>query len=385
MFSYIDVKTELGKSVWTKQQKDRLGTLLPQLGPFSLRFLMKRLHELGSEFSADRIIRAMSMGVEWHEALKQGQTREFIATLNDAKHNPLIGYGWYVVPTILDIRSNPAMSAKITPELSEAMVKVESRYFKDLPEQQVVAGLQYRLIDLIEFCSIVSEVKRYCYYRSDETVDTDITKKFQYALEQNQESVGSKQITINKKTVDPTVRNWLSDFVASSNAQGGIRSSYNLIQYLTLNPNMKLLSEHEQATVAEIFKLYNWLLQPVIIESEIEHYEQELAERAERGVDAAPSVEERLAKAENMPNVPGLSSDAEKQRLNEKILAERAGSSSAVLSARPGNLPLARGISLDQSTNIKLPQEAERLQKQRDSESVNIARKLEDLRKRSGE
>lgn len=73
-------------------------------------------------------------------------------------------------------------------------------------------------------------------------------------LLENQEKVSKEQLIIEDKIVEPTVANWLKDFIKEKGSD--FFDELKLVEYLTTSPNPKNISSDEKDILRRLLKLY---------------------------------------------------------------------------------------------------------------------------------
>lgn len=84
-----------------------------------------------------------------------------------------------------------------------------------------------------------------------------LNKLIKYFLD-NQETFSSKNLIIKGKEVEPTIANWIKDFVDLNGSD--IFSSVVLAKYLTTSENVKKLKEEERQILRQVLKIYKNLV-----------------------------------------------------------------------------------------------------------------------------
>src|SRR3989344_554394 len=86
--------------------------------------------------------------------------------------------------------------------------------------------------------------------------------RFAHSLEQNQEQLGDKPITLKVGgEVAQSIQNWLKDYNFSA-ANQARRGKLEEINYLNSSSNVRLLTTEEKAVLAQIISIYDWLKYP---------------------------------------------------------------------------------------------------------------------------
>jgi hypothetical protein len=86
----------------------------------------------------------------------------------------------------------------------------------------------------------------------------EIHKELVEALYHNQEKITKADLVINGKSVDPTIDNWLSDFVGVVGAEANV-SSIKKAEYFTNSKNMQKVTPEERKLLDQLFRLYGAL------------------------------------------------------------------------------------------------------------------------------
>jgi hypothetical protein len=98
-------------------------------------------------------------------------------------------------------------------------------------------------------------------YYDDFTEEGKIAEQLTAAIFNNREKLGKVPfVNPDKTTIEPTIGNWLKDFLQFSiKSSEGYTSSLQRVKYFETTPNVKSLTQEEQKLLAEIFRIYNWL------------------------------------------------------------------------------------------------------------------------------
>lgn len=365
MFNYAEVQQELAQSTWPAAVKQRLGLVLPQLGQFTLSFVSSQLAATGSELKADIIAELVELEPKWYESLNTAGGEgiaEQMADLIDADSELKAAA---VLAIITDIRTNPALSNKLSPDLSSVMSLIEIIHFSELDEKSALALISDRLHDLIQFCDLYMEIKRYCYYRSVDEIDYGLLTKIEQAIMASQLIIGNEPVVIGKESFSPTVQNWLKDYIDQA-SDTKAQNTFTIAGYMSSSDPAKKLNNLEQSAVTSVIKLYTWLHQPRLNEAEILVYEahREIISPAQFLAGGEVKTQpEPIPEPQPQPIAPMF-----------KIPLQ-------------GDLDLSTrqrsGLVFDQPTNIDLNEEG-RLRAEEQRNQAAIQAKLEALKQRSG-
>jgi hypothetical protein len=93
--------------------------------------------------------------------------------------------------------------------------------------------------------------------------DKEQRRQWIYALENNQEELGNKNLNIQEQMVKPKIQNWLRLYNTSQNLKGEKRSKFNQINFLDKDKNALSLSDEEKQALSKIIDIYDWLLFPL--------------------------------------------------------------------------------------------------------------------------
>jgi hypothetical protein len=386
MFTYSEVEKKLNSSKWPDNVKRSLLPVLPRLGKWSLSYLSQQISSTGSEYLAKEISQIISYQPEWYDSLQKSEfqkisdtTSSIIVTDQENLHKALLA-------VILDIRSNKSIAERVPADLSKLFDQVEVLYLHNLPVSEVTNILSERLDHIYEISDLEMEIKRYCYYRDSLSKDDQEIIEFRKALENNEQPFGAEA---------KTIKFWINDFLQSIASTD--RSAYNVVRYVTNNPAVKNLSDTEKSVLSDILKLYNWFFQPYVAEDEIENYEQtRMGQEPESVPPARPATEVVQSKLTNFDSARATpSANINTPKANptpppEESELKPAPPKNPVHLAAPtnfneliGQLPKHKmGVVMD-PTNIKIGDEKQRLEKEKDYQAKQIQKKLADLRNRN--
>jgi len=84
--------------------------------------------------------------------------------------------------------------------------------------------------------------------------DKSLSKKLEQALYDNQETLTTGRLTIDGKAVEPTIGNWLKDFISRQGAL--FFDNVVLSEYVTNSPNARKLSEADRKLLIKLLTMY---------------------------------------------------------------------------------------------------------------------------------
>ncbi len=316
--------------------------------------------------------------------LEPGQARDFYENLNallskyseTLKNNPQIYNQLFIILNSVMWKAISALPAQVRREaLTHNVIlaltnNVNTRYY-----------LQ-KYLDAFEF--IIGP-------------DMENRKALARFLETNDEFLGTSMILIsNKEKAQPLVKNWLTDYNSYSqfNNIKNTRGHYEQVKYLSTSPNIQTLTKTEQTVLFKLIELYDWLLFPGQIRTNIPL----VNELPTRQVSATPTATPILAnESKNTPQPTNLAPAPKPPAVAPKTEVKPP---SVVPLAPP---PLARrsnvnlqdilnermdsrksgGVVWDrQPTNVDLGEVKKNVEQKRQETEVEIVKKLEELKKR---
>jgi hypothetical protein len=364
MFPYTEVVNKLQNTNWSGASKQSLISVAPRLGKWALSFLNQQTGTIGSEYNSDIIAAIVSAEPQWYSDIQQGNDQHIIDEVktiisfdDELKHKALLA-------VVLDIRYNKPLAAKLSPELSNQFDILEVQYFRNLPFGEVANMLNARIFNLITQKDAQMEIKRYCYYRDSLSREDDEIVAFKAALDNSTLQLGSEPLT---------VKEWISDFLESS-ATSADHGVYDVARYIVNSPKAKKLEAKEKEALSEILKLYGWLLKPYTTEEEIDSYENPNQPKA--AAPFKPAIREHVS-AEPIPTA--------KEKRKYPLLAHDSLkiSSQAEIHELVNNQPKTKMGVIKDPTNIKVHEEKQRIDEERNSQEMIIQKKLAELRKRN--
>lgn len=430
MADYSQVETKITATKWAPETIQTLVSALPRLGRWSLSFSSHLASRYLSANEADEYVDIIVNEPNWYLSIENNSSKEITSIVKSALKSDDLLIKRAVLANILDIRDNRSVNSALTRDLSKLFDELQIQLLPEVPPSQVAEMLSTRISNIVLDTDLVLEVKRYCYYKDAIGQDEPEVLQFKQALENNVQLIGADAIS---------VRDWINDFLQTASSSTN-RSTYNVAFYMINSPKAQKLGKLEKQVLSEILQLYNWLLQPVTSEKEIEEYEEtrdeHLMESVQAEVEPQPVVaQEQVSVASKMqppleympaPEIPPaqttpLAPEAidrapqaapepepqpvpepteEQRRMLEQIRnSQQKGEynggtvASSDLSAEDAaklhdlinkNSIAAgkRGVTLD-PTNIKIDEEKKRISEEREKQFDDIQRKLAELRKRN--
>lgn len=404
--NFKDLQQKIQGSTWNEDEKRQLSELAPKFGRRLLDFLIISVGRAENVGFGPQITGAAKLVSTWHELLQNNNTDKIVDQLLEFWHQadknaePALFYG------IMDIRANTALAHNITEELSRLFNLIQCIYFEKMLLKEVVQMLKDHAASTASFADLSEEVKRYCYLRD---IPTEFFDKFKNALEGDSEEIGSEPLNLSSGAVRPAVSNWLKAFGEFRSA-GGVRSTYNIAYFVTNHPQATKLPDSEKAVLADILRLYAWILRPEIFPDEIEHFEKEreayydsvkndLIAIAKKSVVKQPQAAIDAVKISKVQAPPESSLTQSNVKLGGVVLGsvkpktvddksapfkvpEPVAEIDKQFAIGLGKTELG-GLVVNEGTNIEINLEAKRLQEERNQQMQSIQNKLEELRKRN--
>lgn len=384
MFNYTDAIQSLQISNWPDSARQSLSKIFPRLGKWSIAFILEQIRSTGSEYDADEIAEIFSVVPIWYKNIESGDDSNIIDYVekNIAFEDEIVCKALLAI--ILDIRSNQALSERLSPKLSKSFDELSVRYIKYVPPFEVVNMLKSRIGVLLNTSNIQKEIERYCYYRDFLQSDNTQILLFKRALENNEQKIGGKSIKF-----------WINDFLNFA-ATSQDRSMYNVIQYTNNSKDAKHLNDSDKDFVSDILKLYNWIFKPYTTQEAIDDFEKiRFTSVADRQTQILPKQTSTLPEfdaaratpsatlSENKYVPPSVPVPSQKQPGSVMKLPNQYTANPGKIHDIVNQTPRARmGVVMD-PTNVKLEDEKKRLAKDRTDQADAIAHKLEELRKRN--
>jgi hypothetical protein len=265
----MDLQTlqqQIKDSSWEDWQKETILGYLPNFGEHTFGFISKQI--TGEDFTDNKEeLFVLIEGLSFFAGLiKDGSFGYPTQLLSSSYNSPSYKYGAALVPVILDLDNN---FSEAPDDFVKEVLKLKVAFIGDLPKTSLGNLIARQLLVLLSSTDFVHKFKELYYYSNAGYVRTTWTQDFVTAILSNQEQIGKQQINSGGKTQEPTIKNWLNDFIAF-NSSGANSSSYNLVKYIEQSASARALSKIEQQQLLEVLKFYTWLLNPIVLEQEIE-------------------------------------------------------------------------------------------------------------------
>ncbi len=260
----------------------------PELGPNVGLYLFRKATAYDFDIYAHSVFRAVFDSFIALRALKDGDLEFVAGFLQTSRKKTYYENGKQILPLALDL-SYLIFTRKFSPshEFLEVLYDFESAFFQFLPSEEIERIVQYNLLAYARRLDLLYEFKKLALVSSG---DPEWGAAYNTHLQNNSEVLGQKEITVSGKRVSPTIKNWLLDYVAEVPKALDQRGAYDQVQYMRVSQNVVLLTINERAILLEILKLYQWFMQPVVTEHEIETYEEERAKQLRAAAEVAATA-----------------------------------------------------------------------------------------------
>ena len=372
MDSREEIKTKIQKSGWGDLEKQQILQKLPSLGSHVLRYLQKRLSKSDFYLIQDELYVSIFDGEEFFEDLQRGDVPGFVKFLERARNESDYGFGEYILPLVLDVQQL-ITSGKIQPhlELVKILDDIEAEYFQNLTDKDLEDSLEFNFVQFVQRLNIVGEFKTLYYSRGFGF--SDWGKPFLEKLFKNEESLGSRPILVDKKTLPQSIKNWLQDYGLSEVRAVSKRSAYDQIQYMEKSPNAKLLQPKERQVLLKIFQLHNFLQKPFVSADEVEEYSREKYKNARSAFQQQEATGAKPAPAK-LAAPPGP-----KSVFGADMVSAKPANIQDILNTRAQGGAGLRFAAVEPVNTESIAAQMEK--KRRENQNV-IDRKLEDLKNR---
>ncbi len=384
--TFLELQTKINDNqVWPAEAKKAIAVNLPQAGSNLIAFVDREIDSTGSEFVAAYLAQLVDMSAAWHQDLASRKVDRILNDIRSGITDPNMEFGKYLLPVILDIRQNNALNASLPPNLSQAMDVIEAKFFDRLPEVEMENILHNRLLWFSKYTNLLMEMKQYCYMRSSDNSPYDYQKLLKI-LDSNIERFGDSFVNGNKEEVpNPTVKDWIQDFLQSTAGNFSSRSVYDVAKYLTTGANPKKLQKADSELLSEVLKIYSWMTKPTISESELDEYRELKYQNEGVGFDEAgrPAIIKpglMLDETNISRTIPDISENLQKKTMQD--ISAKAPQISYNGARQPEIYKGPRGLALSDTTNIIVEEEEKRLKSEREENQASIESKLKDLRMR---
>ena len=204
--------------------------------------------------------------------------------------------------------------------------------------------------------------------------DEETRRNLAYALETNNEQLGSRGIYLDGKQVSPTVSAWLRDYNSLQPAKNE-RGRFEQIAYFNGSKNVNILTVWEKNLLGGLLELYDWILYPpagIVVE------------REQRTSEYTNQVSARTTPPVLSPPVPPRPPSIKQSPVAEDVLPKTSSLPPSPQSKLPQvsyTQPSVADIGLKLNATGQQKSASEESKSKVDI-SKTIDRKLEDLRKK---
>lgn len=287
--SIDQIKSQITESRLTEIQKNDLVGLLPVVGRKTLDFIYKRVSRSNFGEEAEDVCLLLINESKAYQALAHGDFAGTVELLKSAPDNPDYNFGEFVIPFAQDVRQYVQNhSSSEFGQVLAVLNDFEAKIFHWLPETELNEIIKNDLLYFVKTLNIVMEFKR-SYLLEELSDDGTWGQTLRAALEANEQQLGKSGLTRDGKNYQPTVANWLKDYIAYINKPLTERVAFDQVQYIERAPNVQRLNVYERKDLLEIIKLHAWLMNPEVTEAEIEGYEADLAKQNTKVSAPAPA------------------------------------------------------------------------------------------------
>lgn len=193
------------------------------------------------------------------QAEKCSNDTEFITDSNSAKE-----FAEVISSLLVKYSKEPNLNADIQNRLKNLEIKLrwlnpsdlESNYRKELMSNGVVRALRMGI-------DVLGSIRQYLFIWENEFQPDDARRAdLIYNLINNQETIGSNQINLSSgDSVLSSVQNWLKDYLSSLSGSS-LGGSFEKVNYLTQNLNVKKLNSQEKEILTKVLDIYQYLKNP---------------------------------------------------------------------------------------------------------------------------
>jgi hypothetical protein len=287
------LKEKINESAWDSLNKERAFAILPQLGKHSIEFLYITLGLYYGHLVIGGILDTFSMFILGTQNLLSGKSREIIGMLEEAPEVQEWDYGQYFLPLVLDYKQLVRLGKIQDKDFKIALNNFILVFYDQLPEDEINAIYQGELLFFMDKLKVLDELKLLAYGK--DLSDLFLwSGQFLQSLQKNEEKIGIKDIVTNGQVHQPTIGNWIVDFLTNSPQAAQGEPTLAQVDYLHKSINVKNLVDSDRELLTEVLKLYCWCLQPEINEKEIQEYIA-LKEKDEEEIDVPQvNIDEKL-------------------------------------------------------------------------------------------
>ncbi len=267
-----ELKQLIINSKWEEEYKKKLIELLPLVKENYLKSIYLEMKRNGSQYIGESLSEAVSKCVSAQQQLQNGQEAEAVEVLTIAPDyawwdNGNFVFGWYLdLKQYLKTNRTGASS-----ELHEAVGYFGVKMMSFLKTEQVADLLQYFMLTGVTHFHMLMELKVYI-YRTDLIANQKVFAVFIDSLSHNEEIIGKENLFLEDKEVPPAVKNWIKDFYTWAPKGLGSVNTFQIVQYSKSAKSFNKLTSSEKELVLEILKIYVWLLNPNVSQTEIDEF-----------------------------------------------------------------------------------------------------------------
>ena len=347
MLTTAELKTQLEQSTWPAGIKRRAVKLLDQLGKHALAYLSVRLDSFGSEFTATSTVDRIERLIQVVAKTKAGDAAEFLKILREGTNDPDFNYGETILPFVLDHWELLSSSDQVGAELKEAIIRFFILNLEKLGLQEIETLFNTQLVELAKIGDLVPKLKLVAYLLNDD----EWTKPLVDSIQESNEKLGSEEIVIKSEKVEPFIKNWISDFLVNFPKTSGAHTTFETIEYLNQTKNLTVLDPSQRRILAEIFKMYIWLANPGLTESEIREFGGSVTIREVTEVKQETPKKEETLMPKKPVYMPKLSKPTIVPTQAEKDLLEKQRMVSEAM--KRGGVPVASVLNGEGGVNVQ--------------------------------
>jgi len=367
----LTIQQLITDSPLTDEQKKSLLPVSGQLYPNLLIFLTVMLKRSSLSLINETLVQDILASQDLVQQVESGDTGGVIDFFQNALDSGEYNSGEYAVPTLLDVIKVAARKKIAFPSpVLESLKTFRVLCFRYFSKEQQAQLLQTDLLYFLSHGDPLSELKRLFF--SEQAAGGAWAQPYQNALLNNQEQIGAEPLPQNGKKVEPNIKNWLGDFIASSQPSIASGSTYDAVKYMSTAPNAARLTKDQQNILFEVFKIYNWLKFPLVTEDEVQAYNT----RYYRYLDSVKLGQPAA------PLAPPSEKPATSFRPTDSAAPQRPPSSSLNMQDILNRRAQGGGVVFDNETNVPVEEIGQRLEAERQQKQSDIDKKLADLKKR---
>ncbi len=290
------LQENINSAPFTEQQKNDLAVLVNSFGPNMVNFIADVTIRDDFKYISNDVYNYARDAANAYTAYMSGDGSTVLQLITKSIGNPVYDFGRFVLPLVLDIKVLKSKSQNsISPELWEAMNKLEARVFRELPQSELLLILQTNLVFFLDKVDLVYQLKRRYVYEGGEASE-NWGLEYLRALQQNEEVIGANNIMVENKVLAPFVKNWLQDFASAISTPINQRTALEEAQYFSKSANSTKLSAEEKNQLQKILQLHDWLLHPYATMEEIEVLENQSWQLESKPAQRVASTEVFAAK-----------------------------------------------------------------------------------------